>query len=202
MSSVEIAQAPITSDTDFEAIPGLVRQLLQAIGEDPDRDGLVKTPRRVASTYEFLTQGYHQNIQEVLGDALFEETCDEMVIVRDIDFASLCEHHLLPFFGRAHVAYIPNGKIIGISKIPRIVDVFSRRLQVQERLTNQIATTIENLIQPLGVAVTMDAEHLCMKIRGVEKQNTRMITSSMRGTFRREGDCRAEFLNLIGRPTH
>src|SRR5688572_23259408 len=175
----------------------LIRQLLAELGEDPDREGLVRTPLRVDKALRFLTSGYRANIAEVLNDALFTVDYSEMVIVKDIDFYSLCEHHLLPFFGKCHVAYIPSTKVIGLSKIPRLVDVFARRLQVQERLTNQIADTIRAKIAPLGVAVVMEATHLCMSMRGVEKQNSFAVTSAMLGSFRDNSRTRMEFLELL-----
>jgi GTP cyclohydrolase I len=175
----------------------LIRQLLAELGEDPSREGLANTPQRVEKSLKFLTSGYEANIDEVLNGALFTVDYNEMVIVRDIDFYSLCEHHLLPFFGKCHVAYIPTTKVIGLSKIPRLVDVFSRRLQVQERLTSQIANTILDAIQPMGVAVVMEATHLCMSMRGVEKQNSFAVTSAMLGTFRSDPRTRSEFLELI-----
>jgi len=175
----------------------LIKQLLAELGEDPTREGLVNTPKRVEKALKFLTSGYDANIDEVLNGALFTVDYNEMVIVKDVDFYSLCEHHLLPFFGKCHVAYIPTTKVIGLSKIPRLVDVFSRRLQVQERLTNQIANTILDTIQPLGVAVVMEATHLCMSMRGVEKQNSVAVTSAMLGTFRSNPKTRSEFLELI-----
>ena len=175
----------------------LIRTLLSKLGEDPDREGLRDTPRRVEASLRFLTSGYEADVDKVLNNALFTVDYSEMVIVKDIDFYSLCEHHLLPFFGKVHVAYIPNDKVIGLSKVPRLVDVFSRRLQVQERLTNQIAETIERKIQPVGVAVVVEATHLCMAMRGVEKQNSFAITSAMLGAFRDRARTRAEFLDLI-----
>jgi GTP cyclohydrolase IA len=175
----------------------LIRKLLTALGENPDREGLRDTPKRVAKAYEFLTSGYRADIDRVLNNALFTVDYSEMVIVKDIDFYSLCEHHLLPFFGKCHVAYIPTDKVIGLSKIPRIVDVFARRLQVQERLTNQIADTISDAIKPLGVAVVVEATHLCMSMRGVEKQNSFAVTSAMLGAFRNSARTRMEFLELI-----
>src|SRR5256712_6945887 len=175
----------------------LIRQLLAEIGEDPSRDGLVDTPKRVEKAYRFLTSGYEADIDQVLNGALFSVDYSEMVIVKDIDFYSLCEHHLLPFFGKCHVAYIPSHRVIGLSKIPRLVDVFSRRLQVQERLTNQIAETIHDKVTPLGVAVVMEATHLCMSMRGVEKQNSFAVTSAMVGAFRNNSRTRMEFLELI-----
>jgi GTP cyclohydrolase I len=174
-----------------------IRQLLADLGEDPSREGLLDTPKRVEKSLRFLTGGYAADLDAILNNALFTVDYNEMVIVKDIDFYSLCEHHLLPFFGKCHVAYIPNGKVIGLSKIPRIVDVFARRLQVQERLTNQIAATISEKIEPLGVAVVTEAAHLCMSMRGVEKQNSVATTSAMLGAFRHDARTRAEFLELI-----
>src|ERR1700712_85711 len=174
-----------------------IRKLLMDLGEDPDREGLRDTPKRVEKAYKFLTSGYGADIDQVLNNALFTVDYSEMVIVKDIDFYSLCEHHLLPFFGKCHVAYIPSNKVIGLSKIPRLVDVFSRRLQVQERLTNQIANTILEKIEPLGVAVVVEATHLCMSMRGVEKQNSFAVTSAMLGAFRDRARTRMEFLELI-----
>jgi len=175
----------------------LIHKLLIELGEDPSREGLVKTPRRVDTALRFLTSGYSANIDEMLNGALFSVDYSEMVIVRDIDFYSMCEHHLLPFFGKCHVAYIPNGKVIGLSKIPRLVDIFARRLQLQERLTNQIAHTILEKIQPLGVAVVCEGTHLCMAMRGVEKQNSYTITSAMLGAFQTQQRTRMEFLELL-----
>ncbi len=177
----------------------LVRRLLAELGEDPSREGLLDTPKRVEKAFKFLTSGYDADIDHVLNGALFTVDYSEMVIVKDIDFYSLCEHHLLPFFGKCHVAYIPSTRVIGLSKIPRLVDVFSRRLQVQERLTNQIADTIRDKITPLGVAVVMEATHLCMSMRGVEKQNSVAVTSAMHGAFRNDSRTRMEFLELIKR---
>ena len=177
----------------------IVRQLLVSLGEDPTRDGLKETPRRVAKSLNFLTSGYRANLDEVINNALFDVEYSEMVIVRDIDFYSLCEHHLLPFFGKCHVAYLPSKKVIGLSKLPRIVDMFARRLQVQERLTEQIADAITSKINPVGVAVVIEATHLCMAMRGVEKQNSTTVTSAMQGIFRDDARTRQEFLKLIGR---
>jgi GTP cyclohydrolase IA len=174
-----------------------IREILRAIGEDPDREGLQKTPHRIAQALEFLTQGYKTDPEIVINDALFTEDYEEMIVQKDIDFYSLCEHHLLPFFGKAHVAYIPHHKIVGISKLARLVDVYARRLQVQERLTNQIATTIMEKLDALGVAVVIEAEHLCMRMRGVEKQNASVITSSLLGAFRTRQETRNEFMTLI-----
>src|SRR5438552_9940145 len=175
----------------------LIKQLLAELGEDPTREGLLNTPKRVEKALKFLTSGYDMDVDEVLNDALFTVDYSEMVIVKDIDFYSLCEHHLLPFFGKCHIAYIPTTHVIGLSKIPRLVDVFSRRLQIQERLTNQIANTIREKIAPLGVAVVMEATHLCMSMRGVEKQNSFAVTSAMLGAFRNNARTRIEFLELI-----
>ena len=177
----------------------LVKDLLKEMGENPKREGLVKTPARVARMYEFLTKGYHEEVHEVLNGAVFAEKYNEMVIVKDIDFYSLCEHHLVPFYGKCHIAYIPNGKILGLSKLPRIVEVFARRLQVQERLTQQIADTLYRYLKPQGVGVVIEARHLCMMMRGVEKQNSVATTSAMLGTFRHDVKTRNEFLTLIDR---
>jgi GTP cyclohydrolase IA len=199
--------------TNLEAAPGevydpqfedLVRQMLLRLGEDPEREGLKRTPLRVAKALDFLTGGYERTVEEVLNDALFEEgcvdeTCDEMVVVKDIEFYSMCEHHMLPFFGRAAIGYLPHGKIIGLSKIARVVDVFARRLQVQERLTNQVADALMEALNPLGLGVVMEASHLCMMMRGVQKQNSHTVTSAMRGTFRSSPRTRAEFMELMRR---
>lgn len=182
-----------------QPIRDLVERLLGLLGEDPQRNGLLNTPARVERALRYFTSGYHQNVDEVLNGALFPIEYNEMVIVRDIDFFSLCEHHLLPFFGKCHVAYLPNEKVVGLSKLPRLVEVFSRRLQVQERLTHQIAQTIQERIDPLGVAVVMEGQHLCMMMRGVEKQNALAVTSSMLGTFKNDYKARGEFLDLIRR---
>src|ERR671919_781310 len=178
----------------------IIRQLLAELGEDPSREGLLDTPKRVEKALKFLTSGYAADVDATLNNALFSVDYNEMVIVRDIDFYSLCEHHLLPFFGRCHVAYIPQGRVIGLSKIPRLVEIFSRRLQIQERLTSQIAETLREKVRPLGVAVVMEAAHLCMSMRGVEKQNSVAVTSSMLGVFRDDARTRMEFLELIKRP--
>jgi len=175
----------------------LIRQLLADLGEDPSREGLVDTPKRVEKAYKFLTSGYDADIDRVLNNALFTVDYSEMVIVKDIDFYSLCEHHLLPFFGKCHVAYIPSTRVIGLSKIPRLVDVFARRLQVQERLTNQIADALDDHLQPRGVAVVIEAEHFCMKMRGVNKSSSVMVTSTLRGAFRDDRAQGAEVLNLM-----
>jgi GTP cyclohydrolase IA len=179
-----------------------VREILAGIGEDPDREGLKRTPERVAKALKFLTQGYAQDVTTLLNDALFTVEYDEMVIIKDIDVYSLCEHHLLPFYGRAHVAYIPNGKVLGLSKVPRLVDMFARRLQVQERLTVQIADAITDAVKPRGVGVVIEAMHFCMLMRGVEKQNSVAVTSSMRGAFRDQEQTRNEFLSLIKKRNH
>ena len=178
-------------------IDKLIEQLLKELGEDPDREGLKRTPERVAKALEYLTSGYDKNVDEILNDALFVEEYDEMVVVKDIDFFSMCEHHLLPFVGRAHVAYMPHKKIVGLSKIPRLIEMFSRRLQVQERFTTQIANTLNEALQPRGVAVVVEAVHLCMLMRGVEKQNSKAVTSAMLGAFRDRPETRAEFMELI-----
>jgi GTP cyclohydrolase IA len=178
----------------------IIRQLLVELGEDPSREGLLDTPKRVERALKFLTSGYAADVDATLNNALFSVDYNEMVIVRDIDFYSLCEHHLLPFFGKCHVAYIPQGRVLGLSKMPRLVDIFARRLQIQERLTNQIAQTICQKIDPLGVAVVMEATHLCMSMRGVEKQNSVAATSAMLGVFREDARTRMEFLELIKRP--
>ena len=175
---------------------GLVHRQLALLGEDPEREGLIRTPERVAKAMGFLTAGYDMTVEQVVGSALFEEEHENMVMVRDIELYSLCEHHLLPFFGKAHVAYIPNGRIVGLSKLPRIVEMFARRLQVQERLTEQVAKAIEEVLQPRGVGVVIEAFHMCMMMRGVEKQNSRTITSALRGVFRDDGKTREEFLRL------
>jgi GTP cyclohydrolase I len=177
----------------------LYRELLVRVGEDPTRDGLLDTPMRMKKSMQFLTRGYQMDVNTVLHGALFDVEYDEMVIVKDIEFFSMCEHHLLPFFGKAHVAYVPNGKVIGLSKIPRLVDVFARRLQVQERLTTEVADAIVEAIQPQGVAVILEAQHLCMMMRGVEKQHSETVTSAMRGVFKEQMQTRNEFLSLVRR---
>jgi GTP cyclohydrolase I len=174
----------------------LIRRELELLGEDPDREGLLKTPQRVANSLAFLTEGYSSSAEEVVGKGIFKEEHDNMIMVRDIELYSLCEHHMLPFFGKAHVAYIPNGKIVGLSKIPRIVDVYARRLQVQERLTEQIADGLCRVVNPSGVGVVIEAFHLCMMMRGVQKQNSKTITSALRGAFREDPKTRDEFLRL------
>ena len=176
-----------------------ILSILKELGEDPSREGLKRTPERVAKAYSYLTSGYSKDIKKILNNAIFEEEYDEMVIVKDIDFYSMCEHHMLPFYGKVHVAYIPNGKIVGLSKIPRIVDIFARRLQVQERMTQEIADTIDEFLNPLGVGVVAEAYHMCMMMRGVEKQNSYTSTSAMHGQFKEDARTRVEFLNLLSR---
>lgn len=178
-------------------IEKLTKELLIEIGENPQREGLLKTPLRVLKSWQYLTSGYNQTIDEVVNGAIFNVENQDMIIVKDINYYSLCEHHLLPFFGKVHVGYIPNGKVLGLSKIPRIVDIYSKRLQLQERLTHQIANSISDFLNPRGVGVVIEGEHLCMRMRGVEKQNAIMQTSSMTGIFRKEDKTREEFLNLI-----
>ena len=185
--------------TNHDTLEQITRNLLKEIGENPDREGLLKTPSRVAKTWKLFSKGYNQNLEDIINNAIFEEDAKDMIIVRDIEFFSLCEHHLLPFFGKAHVGYIPSGKIVGLSKIPRIIDMFARRLQVQERLTHQIADAIMNAIDPLGVAVVMEGRHMCMQMRGVEKQNSFASTSAMLGQFRKSSETRSEFLSIINR---
>ena len=175
----------------------IIKKLLDKIGEDSSREGLLKTPKRVAKSWEFLTKGYHTNIKEVVNGAIFHEKYDEMVTINNIDFYSICEHHLIPFFGKAHVAYIPDGKVVGLSKVPRIIEVFSRRLQLQERMTQQIANTLNDVLSPKGVAVVLEAQHMCMQMRGVEKQNSHATTSFMTGLFREDERTRKEFLDII-----
>jgi GTP cyclohydrolase I len=181
----------------MDELQQLIRRQIELIGEDPEREGLLRTPRRVAEAFKFLVGGYKEDPKQVLNDALFESTSDEMVIVKDIDFYSLCEHHMLPFFGKCHVAYLPTKKVVGLSKIPRLVDVYARRLQIQERMTQEIASTLMELIKPEGVGVVVEAQHLCMMMRGVQKQNSYAITSAMIGSFREDARTRAEFLDLI-----
>ncbi|KAB2907673.1 MAG: GTP cyclohydrolase I FolE [Ignavibacteriales bacterium] len=182
---------------NLEKVQGLVTTLLEEIGEDPNREGLLKTPKRVAKAYEYLTSGYSKDINTVLNGAIFRETYDDMVFVKDIDFYSMCEHHMLPFFGKVHIAYIPDGKVVGLSKLPRIVDVFARRLQLQERMTKEIAEAINRYLRPKGVAVVSEAHHMCMMMRGVEKQNSSTTTSAMDGVFKEDPKTRMEFLSLI-----
>jgi GTP cyclohydrolase I len=180
----------------LEELSQLVRRQLELLGEDPERQGLLKTPERVALSLSWLTRGYEQDVRKVIGDALFDEAHENMVMVRDIELYSLCEHHMLPFYGKAHIAYIPNGRIVGLSKIPRIVDVFAQRLQVQERLTDQIAEAICEILNPRGCGIVIEAYHLCMMMRGVQKQNSKTITSALRGVFRDDPKTRDEFLRL------
>ena len=189
----------LTDEVKEGSIESIAKDLLVLLGEDPSREGLVKTPKRMEASLKFLTRGYRQDIEKVLNGAIYEENYDEMVVVKDVDLFSLCEHHLLPFYGKAHVAYLPSGKIIGLSKIPRVIDVFSRRLQVQERLTSQIADCLMQHLKPKGVAVVVEAFHLCMAMRGVEKKDSFCVTSSMLGTFRSDPRSRAEFLSLVGK---
>ena len=184
---------------NHDTLEQIIRKLLKEIGENPDREGLVRTPSRVAKSWEFFSKGYNQNLEDIINNAIFEEDAKDMVIVRDVEFFSLCEHHLLPFFGKAHVGYIPNGKVIGLSKIPRIIDMFSRRLQVQERLTHQVAEALQDVLNPIGVAVVMEGRHMCMQMRGVEKQNSFASTSAMLGQFRKSSETRSEFLSIINR---
>ncbi|MDP6532542.1 MAG: GTP cyclohydrolase I FolE [Candidatus Marinimicrobia bacterium] len=179
-------------------IESLIKGLIAEIGENPDREGLKNTPERVAKSWDYFSSGYRINIEDIVNGAIFEEDISEVVVVRDIEFFSICEHHLIPFFGRCHVGYLPDGKIIGLSKIPRIVDAFSQRLQIQERLTHQIADTINEVLNPVGVAVVMEGRHLCMQMRGVEKQNSFATSSAMLGQFRDSPETRAEFLSIIG----
>jgi GTP cyclohydrolase IA len=193
---VTVAPAPRSAEQEQVELARLVRRQLELLGEDADREGLARTPERVAKSLAWLTRGNDLDARDVIGDAIFEETHENMVMVRDIELYSLCEHHMLPFFGKAHVAYIPNGRIVGLSKLPRIVEVFSRRLQVQERLTEQIAHAIEEAVAPRGVGVVIEAVHLCMMMRGVEKQNSKTITSALRGEFRECPMTRNEFLRL------
>ncbi len=189
----------LSHDDDVPELEALVRRQLALLGEDPERQGLLRTPERVATSLSWLTRGYQQDVREVVNEAIFEEQHEGMVLVRDIELYSLCEHHMLPFFGKAHVAYIPDGKILGLSKVPRLVDVFARRLQVQERLSEQIADALMEVLQPRGVGVVIEAQHLCMMMRGVEKQNSTTVTSALRGVFRECPMTREEFLRLVHR---
>ncbi len=193
MSSIKVHKLKPVS----EPFAPKVRDILAALGEDPDREGLLKTPSRVEAAYRWLTRGYQLSVEDVVGDAVFEENHESMILVRDIELYSMCEHHMLPFFGRAHVAYIPAGRIIGLSKLPRLVDVFARRLQVQERLTDQVADAVMDVLDPAGVGVVIECTHLCMAMRGVEKQSSRTVTSALRGVFRDDEKTRAEFLRLV-----
>ena len=185
------------TEKNKENIKKIIKKLLFEIGENPNRDGLINTPARVAKAWDFLTKGYKQDIKALINGAVFEEEYDQMVLVKDIEFYSMCEHHLLPFFGYAHIAYIPNGKIIGLSKIPRVLDMFARRLQVQERMTQDVAAMLNKILDPKGVAVILEAQHMCMQMRGVEKKNSYMSTSSMHGIFRDDDKTRKEFLDII-----
>jgi GTP cyclohydrolase I len=185
------------AERDAPAFDELVRLMLVELGENPERDGLVKTPERVERSMRWLTRGYEMSVAEVIGDAVFEEDHHNMVIVKDIEMYSMCEHHMLPFFGKVHIAYIPDGKIVGLSKLPRVVEVFARRLQVQERLTEQVASAIMDVLRPQGVGVVIEAAHLCMMMRGVEKQNSKTVTSAMKGIFREDLRTRDEFLRLV-----
>ncbi len=185
-----------------QKIQELIRQLLVEIGEDPNREGLLDTPRRVAKAWQFLVQGYGKNLDDVINGALFQQEVNNMIVVRDIELYSLCEHHMLPFFGRCHIGYIPKGKVLGVSKLARIVDMYARRLQIQERLTQEIASSIMDVVDAEGVGVVIEAQHLCMMMRGVEKQNSLMTTSSVLGSFRNEDATRMEFLSLINRSRH
>ena len=180
-----------------EKLSNITKSLIETIGEDPNREGLIKTPLRVAKAWTYFSKGYSSNLDEVINGAIFNEECSDMVVVRDIEFYSMCEHHMIPFFGRAHVGYLPSGKVIGLSKIPRIVDMYARRLQVQERLTHQVANTLDKVLDPVGVAVVMEGRHLCMQMRGVAKQNSLASTSAMLGQFRKSSETRAEFLSII-----
>ena len=193
----ELSQTECVSVGESQSIADLVRRMIQLIGEDPDRDGLRHTPERFEKALRFLTSGYHQDPEKLLNGAMFSVCYDQMVLVKDIEIYSLCEHHMLPFFGKCHVAYIPDKKVVGLSKIPRLVNMFARRLQIQERLTNQIASAIQQKIAPLGVGVVVEARHLCMVMRGVEKQNSQTVTSAMLGAFRENVQTREEFLSLI-----
>jgi GTP cyclohydrolase I len=200
MSALSLSPVtPVADRAVRDPLQDLVREELALLGEDPEREGLVKTPERVAAAMRWLTSGYDLTPEEVVGDALFAEEHSNMILVRDIELYSLCEHHMLPFFGQAHIAYIPNGRIVGLSKIPRIVEVFARRLQVQERLTEQIAQAIDDVLHPVGVGVVIEAQHLCMMMRGVEKQNSKALTSALRGSFRDDMRTREEFLRLAYR---
>jgi GTP cyclohydrolase IA len=193
------APEPRIADDAVDPLAPLVEHLLRELGEDPRREGLQHTPDRTARSLRFLLSGYQRSVDDVINGAVFAEPYEEMVLVRDIDVYSLCEHHLLPFFGRAHVAYLPRGRIVGLSKLPRIVEVFARRLQVQERLTTQIAGALDDALEPYGTAVVIEASHLCMMMRGVEKQNSRTVTSALTGAFQTDPKCRSEFLDLLGR---
>jgi GTP cyclohydrolase I len=196
-SATALFQNRLTRPDD--PVAPLVRSLIEELGEDPEREGLRRTPERVADSLRFLLSGYGMEVEKVVNGAIFAEPYEEMVVVKDIEVYSLCEHHLLPFHGKAHVAYLPHGRVVGLSKIPRIVDVFARRLQVQERLTTQIADAVHHVVDPYGVAVVIEAEHLCMMMRGIQKQNSSAVTSALTGSFQTDDKCRSEFLSLIGR---
>ena len=197
MANSSKKQAPVLAIRETQSIAGMMKQVLTSLGEDPSREGLVRTPERYEKAMRFLTQGYTEDLNKIVNNAVFTVNCDEMVIVRDIEFFSMCEHHLLPFFGKIHVAYLPKSKVIGLSKIPRIVNMFARRLQLQERLTQQIAEAVQDAISPRGVAVMADAQHFCMMMRGVEKQHSGTVTSTMLGAFRNNKPTRDEFLALV-----
>jgi len=192
-----ITQNTKENELNLDVIGKNVKTIIEEIGEDTQREGLVKTPERVAKAYEFLTQGYRKDVRKEINGAIFEEKYDEMVIVKDIDFYSLCEHHMLPFYGKVHIAYVPDGKIIGLSKLPRVVDIYAQRLQVQERMTQEIADKLDEILQPKGVAVVAEGYHMCMMMRGVQKQNSITTTSAVHGLFKEDARTRAEFLNLI-----
>jgi len=200
MSVVRLPLRGVTAAQETSPLQSLMRQLLSNLGEDPGREGLLKTPERMEKSLRWLTRGYDMDVREVIGDALFEEDYDNMVLVRDIEFYSMCEHHMLPFFGKAHVAYVPDGRVVGLSKVARVVHVFARRLQVQERLTDQVADALVEVLEPKGVGVVVEAAHFCMMMRGVEKQNSRTITSALRGEFRDDPATREEFLRLVHGP--
>ncbi|MBC8198353.1 MAG: GTP cyclohydrolase I FolE [Candidatus Marinimicrobia bacterium] len=185
------------TDNTLKSIEEITKKLLKNIGEDPEREGLLKTPHRVAKSWKFLVQGYEQNLDNIVNNAIFEEDYDEMVTIKDVDFYSLCEHHLIPFFGKAHIAYIPDGKVLGLSKVPRIVEMYGRRLQLQERMTQQISEAIGSAINPKGVAVVLEGEHMCMQMRGVQKRNSYATTSYMTGLFRKDARTRKEFMDII-----
>lgn len=185
------------TDNTIKTIEEITKKLLKNIGEDPEREGLLKTPHRVAKSWKFLVQGYEQNLENIVNNAIFEEDYDEMVTIKDVDFYSLCEHHLIPFFGKAHIAYIPDGKVLGLSKVPRIVEMYGRRLQLQERMTQQISEAIGSAINPKGVAVVLEGEHMCMQMRGVQKRNSYATTSYMTGLFRKDARTRKEFMDII-----
>ena len=192
-----VHQFPVATRPEVSPFQDLLRGVLEELGEDPDREGLLKTPERVEKSLRWLTRGHDMDVRDVIGDALFEESYDNMVLVRDIEFYSLCEHHMLPFFGQAHIAYIPNGRVVGLSKVARVIEVFARRLQVQERLTDQVADALVEALDPVGVGVVIEASHFCMMMRGVEKQGSRTLTSALRGSFRDNAETRGEFMRLV-----